>query len=409
MRRITAIAAFLLWPQVILAETASPPPQEQQLDRPAMRFEWVREGPPERCRDKCREWISATGRIVPTTPTDFESFAAARSVRGATIVLDSGGGAVVPGLALGRAFRKAGVSTVVGRTIREGGNVSLSSRASCNSMCVFLLLGGVKRHVPEEARVLVHQIWPASKREDATATTYTATQMLLTQRTLGQVARYTVDMGGDVELFEIATRTPPWENLRPLTRDELRRLGVHNADTVFDAQARAGGPPPPPTAPIVAPRAAPTDQPVALGWSVVNRSGQSALARQHVLTIEGLQIGAFEISFECGERPGVYQVRYVEHRSASSEPEADRLDAVGIAVQRERALLKVESSRLDEGGKRLVSVARGTVAQAMLDGFLAPEQTTLAVATSTAKKARTTTRIGRTGFAEGLAKLSCSR
>lgn len=406
MRRISALAALLLWPLPAMAQTTAPAPPDQQAERPAMRFEWMREAPAERCGEKCREWISATGRIIPATPAEFEAFAATRSVRGATVVLDSGGGAVGPGLALGRAFRKAGVSTVVGRTVREGASVSLSPRASCNSMCVFLLLGGVKRQVPEEARVLVHQIWPASKREDATATNYTATQMLLTQRTLGQIARYAVEMGADIELFEIATRTPPWENLRPLTREELRRLGVHNADDVFTAQTGVAG------APAAANRSLErgpaAGEPKALGWSVVSRSGQAALARAHVLTIEGLQIGAFEISFECGERPGVYHVRYVEYRSASSDPDADRLDAVGIAVQRERALLKVESSRVDEGSKRLVSVARGTVAQAMLDG-LAAEQTSLAVATSTAKKARTTTRIGRTGFAEGLAKLSCSR
>ena len=81
-----------------------------------MRFEWVREGPAEACRDRCREWISATGRIAVETPRDFEAFARTRDLRGATIVLDSNGGVALAGIALGRAFRRLGLTTTVGKT-----------------------------------------------------------------------------------------------------------------------------------------------------------------------------------------------------------------------------------------------------------------------------------------------------
>ena len=102
-------------------------------------------------------------------------------------------------------------------------------------MCAFAVLGGVRRHIPDEARVLVHQIWPSKLREDAVAANYTAGNMVRIQRELGQIARYTIEMGADIELFDLAMRIPPWENLRPLSADELRRLRVHNADSAFGA------------------------------------------------------------------------------------------------------------------------------------------------------------------------------
>ena len=69
------------------------------------------------------------------------------------------------------------------------------------------------------------------------ATTYSALQIVLQQSQLGQLARYTIEMGGDIALFEAAMRIPPWELLRPLTAEEVRRSGLHNAEDVFDKVA----------------------------------------------------------------------------------------------------------------------------------------------------------------------------
>src|SRR5262249_46106262 len=118
-----------------------------------MRFEWMREGPAEKCGNHCREWISASGAIVDGTVQDFDAFARTRDLRGATIVLDSPGGNVVQGLALGREFRRLEITTSVGKSLKlalSNGEqrAILSPRANCNSMCVFLLLGGAQRHVP---------------------------------------------------------------------------------------------------------------------------------------------------------------------------------------------------------------------------------------------------------------------
>ena len=83
-----------------------------------------------------------------------------------------------PGLDIGRAFRRLEMTTTVGKTTFLPGNgeprATLSPKGTCASMCAFALLGGVRRHVPAEARVMVHQIWPSAKREDAASQTYVA-------------------------------------------------------------------------------------------------------------------------------------------------------------------------------------------------------------------------------------------
>src|SRR5262245_53465986 len=206
----------------------------------SMRFEWRTEGPTEECGRSCRTWISATGVISEGTARQFEAFAKDRDLRGATLVLDSEGGSVLAALALGRAIRRLDMTTSVGRTNLlppAGGRpqrASLSPKANCESMCAFVLLGGARRYVPPEARVLVHQIWIGSKSKNALEATYSAEEMRLVQHDVGSLARYTIEMGGAIELIEIALRVPPWEPMHALTSDEMRRMRVTTLDRLFE-------------------------------------------------------------------------------------------------------------------------------------------------------------------------------
>ena len=61
------------------------------------------------------------------------------------------------------------------------------------------------------------------------------------QRDLGLLAQYTIEMGGSIELLAIAARVPPWEPLRLLLPDELRRMGLTNSDHLFDGRALESG------------------------------------------------------------------------------------------------------------------------------------------------------------------------
>src|SRR6266850_1030512 len=179
-------------------------PRQEDLSALPMRFAAHQEGPAEACGANCRVLISASGMITADTPKDFDAFARDRDLRGATIVLDSKGGSVLGAIALGRGIRALGMTTTVGRVKETGRRVSLLPRAECQSMCPFVLLGGVRRVVPSEARVLVHQIWLGDRRDDAAAANYSAEDLVLVQRDIGKLVQYTLEMGGGGELLEVA-------------------------------------------------------------------------------------------------------------------------------------------------------------------------------------------------------------
>jgi hypothetical protein len=204
-----------------------------------MRFEWHMEGPPDQCGKACRTWVSAVGVITPETAHDFEQFVEDNGVQGATLVLDSEGGSVVAALAFGRAIRRFDMTTTVGKTVVLASHdgtprAKLSPNASCESMCVFLLLGGAHRYVPPEARVLVHMIWPGNRREGAREASYTADELGLVQHDIGAIARYTVEMGGSIELLETALRIPPWKPMYALAAEEVHRMRLTNVESEED-------------------------------------------------------------------------------------------------------------------------------------------------------------------------------
>jgi hypothetical protein len=372
-----------------------------------MQFEWVREGGD--CRDRCRTWIAASGKITETSAADFEAFGRGFDLRGAMVVLDSGGGVVEGGLALGRAFRRLGLTTTIGRTMRLPPSLNgerramLSPRASCASMCVFALLGGARRHVPDEARVLVHQIWPSKLREDALVGSYTAGNMVRIQRELGLIARYTIEMGADIELFELAMRIPPWETLRPLSRQELLRMRVHNADAAV-AAIGASAPEAKMELPVqrVALAAAMAELP--RGWTVTRQGGRSVLSRRHPLTVEGQEIGSFELAFACSATPDAFQVIYRETRLADAA-KPDRLSGVRMTIQRERLLLRIDSSAPAQPTE-LVSSARGVVPAELARMLGEANGPSLMVETATVGNQRTGIRIGPAGLAEGFREIA---
>jgi len=185
-----------------------------------MRFEWRQEGPADTCGSTCQSWVSAVGVITGDTPAKFNTFVQGRGVQGAMIVLDSPGGSTLGAMTLGGMIRRLRMTTAVGRTIElpardgETPQARLSPDADCESMCAFVLLAGIKRHVPAEARVRVHGIWLGGRSHDPMAASYSAEELAIMQRDLALLAQCTIEMGGSIELLATAARVPPWEPLR---------------------------------------------------------------------------------------------------------------------------------------------------------------------------------------------------
>jgi hypothetical protein len=195
-----------------------------------MKFSWVA------CQPNCRGWISAVGIVTADTPREFDEFARERQLRGATVVLDSSGGSVNDAMSLGRRWRSHGIMTTVGASIdpRNGDRAEVASHAYCESMCVFLLLSGKTRYVPDGAHVRVHQIWMGDRADDARAASYTAQDLMIVERDIGRLAKFTFDMGATGDLLALALSVPPWEDLHELSPAELRLTNLVTTDAVAD-------------------------------------------------------------------------------------------------------------------------------------------------------------------------------
>ena len=108
-------------------------------------------------------------------------------------------------------------------------------------MCVFLLLSGKSRYVPEAAHVRVHQIWMGDRADDAKAATYTAQDMMIVERDIGRLAKYTFDMGGAGDLLSLSLNVPPWEDLHELSQEELRLTNLVTTDLVAEVLPKPRG------------------------------------------------------------------------------------------------------------------------------------------------------------------------
>ncbi len=381
-----------------------------------MHFELRLQGPAEICGAKCQTWISASGAITADSGRDFVSFAKGRDLSDSTIVLDSDGGSVLGAIALGREIRRLALAATVGHTVdlnvpaKETPRAMLSPRGDCESMCAFVLLAGVRRSVPPEARVMVHQIWLGDRRDDPTAANYSAEDLVLVQRDIGRLAQYTAEMGASTELLGLALRIPPWEPMHSMTPDELRSTRLANDDAAAPAAAAVAAAPPP-SEPQPAPRATSglRASPISeTHWAVVDRDGATALARHHPLTAEGEDIGSFDLAVACGAGGKSYDVSYSERRhNGERRPLPAEVARVTLRVGDSAATLKVASSERRQDPDELVSYAAGTVPAALIGGFAASGNHSLVVETES-KGTVTVIRLGNTGAQSNLPRLAAS-
>jgi hypothetical protein len=130
---------------------------------------------------------------------------AGREIASATVILNSPGGLLVEGMALGHLIRELGYST----SVLPGG--------VCHSACVFALLGGVYRFAAPQSSIGVHRFSSSSAAADADTA----------QVVSAAVVNYIRHMGADVDLFDRMTRRGSGQ-LLVLGEKELRQLGVIN-------------------------------------------------------------------------------------------------------------------------------------------------------------------------------------
>jgi hypothetical protein len=207
-------------------------------------------------------------------------------------------------------------------------------------------------------------------------------------------------MGGGIDLLEIALKIPPWEPMRQLSRDELRNMKVVTAGEATEASSV-------PSATSVAlsngARLAVNNR----AWAMLPNvsDGRPALGRSHPLTVEGSDLGVFDLSFACGDQAREFVVSYSEQRRASDSGKTpSAIGDVELSIMGRTVPLKVTSSQTRERSGELVSVATGRLPVELLQSFAERNGRSLTIET-TSPDATTVIRIGNAGIGRVLPTL----
>jgi len=199
--------------------------------------------------------------------------------------------------------------------------------------------------------------------------------------------------------------------MRMLSRDELRRTRLETT-RVVQAPAAASSSGTGQTASHPVNDGARNVMGGPRGWVIAQRAGSSTLVRRHPLTIEGDDIGTFEVALGCGRTSDSFVVSYAETRKGADEGDAPAVKQVDLWVDGKMATLDVLSSRLDNDPKAsahaLETRASGTLSADAVKSFADAANDSITVRTVSTVAPGTLIRVGNTGFATAFRKLAAS-
>ena len=137
---------------------------------------------------------------------------------------------------------------------------------------------------------------------------------------------------------------------------------------------------------------------------MLENAGRLQITRKHPLTVEGEEIGSFDLSFSCGEPGKDLTVTYLEQRRGGGR-KADVVTEVELSIAGKSVPLKVVSSQ--PGGRTLEfdSVARGRVPVDLFKTFAESRSRSLLIETSSQDR-QTAIRIGNAGIARSFLQLA---
>jgi hypothetical protein len=215
---------------------------------------FIAKGEPDSCGKGCSEWIAADGKIDGSTPRQLRALLGGLGKRKLPIFFQSPGGDVQAALAIGRMMRLRGMTAGVGRTIPQGCDPAQSrepacdalkrsgrelpaelrtANASCNSACVYALIGAKVREVAPGASLGIHNISVTRmtvrrNREGkivATSSAKLSGDANGVREGNGKIARYAGEMDVSRALVDAAAAVPNG-NMRYISRDEIARFGI---------------------------------------------------------------------------------------------------------------------------------------------------------------------------------------
>jgi hypothetical protein len=221
-------------------------PQSSPITTPIVFY--AAKGQPDACGPGCSEWIAAEGQFDVGAPQRLRTFLTKLGGRKLPIFFHSSGGLQEQAVAIGRLLREremtAGVSRTIPagcvgatdeacRTLKRSGqtlDAELRSVASCNSACVYALIGGKVRQVPPGARLGVHagrliQLRSDGRVQFISHSSSPSGDKAKVAEMNAHLQRYLREMRMDAGLFELASKVPH-EQIHYLSRDEIARFGI---------------------------------------------------------------------------------------------------------------------------------------------------------------------------------------
>lgn len=182
-------------------------------------------------------WIVADGDITADSANNFRGFLKDKQLGERSVVLlNSPGGSLFGGVALGEAIRELGLGTRIGRSVpdaaRQGGFVfETESPGVCLSACAFAFLGG-KWRTAADRTLGVHQHYSEIAMQEPTAKQFTAGDLSAQQIISGLLAEYVVRMGVDARFLTRASMTEP-RSIYLFTTKEMEQFGITLNDLAF--------------------------------------------------------------------------------------------------------------------------------------------------------------------------------
>jgi hypothetical protein len=243
---LVAIVVALAAP--IAAQSESADAQKKAVPKSPPMIFYLAKGDDDACGPGCGEWIAAEGQIEADTAQRLRAFLNRLGKRKLPVFFHSPGGNGTTSTVMGRLLHErdmtAGVSETIPvgcaeaseqacRALKQSGQVlpsSLRNMASCNSACVFALIGAKVRQVPAGAKLGVHSAKVIVPWAQARKIGYSDRQIVSFQKTKleelnGQMRRYVQEMKIDVRLFDLLSKVPH-ESVHYLSRDEIVAFGI---------------------------------------------------------------------------------------------------------------------------------------------------------------------------------------
>jgi hypothetical protein len=174
-------------------------------------------------------YVQATGEITSDTSKEFEAFEARAQYPADIVRLNSPGGSLAGGIALGELFRSRGISTEVGSSAPITGvprsRAAGRSPGVCASACAYAFLGGVGRSLDEGAKLGFHRFYQENALERPSAKLFTGQDLGDAQIITAGLTLYTLKMGVDPSLIALAASAGPNE-MHWTSREEAQKLRV---------------------------------------------------------------------------------------------------------------------------------------------------------------------------------------